>query len=217
MQDWKGWVRQQQVPQPTPACGTALFLHQPWGQLSAGLCTKPGLLPALANGSEMAPLVAVPRISSPQHRYWVSIALVRAVKALGKAQHSFWKTLKCHSAYFRQELCFVFHIRQFPSVWAFTGEWKPMMHLFLPRISIRNLDLASVHRCESKWEMEHKSLRRRDFLKWKDVSLQRKTSAIPSNWITNQKGWEVKYSKKSCYTRESGSSFAIHKKKEDSY
>lgn len=156
------------------------------------------LLPALGYGSETAPLVPAPRISSPQHRCWVWIKLIRTVKAPDKTQHSSLKTLKCHSTCFRQELFFVFqgergvfYIRQFPLVWAFTGEQKPTMQFFLPRISIRNLDLALVHSFGSKWGVRQKSLWRRDFLKWENLSLQRKTVVMPNNWITNQKGWEV--------------------------
>lgn len=169
-------------------------------QLSARLCTKPegSPSPSLGYGSETAPPVPVPRISSPQHRCWLWIELISTVKAPDKAQHSSSKTLKCHSTCFRQELFFVFqgerglfYIRQFPLVWAFTGEQKPAMQFFLPRISIRNLDLALVHSFGSKWGMEQKSLCRRDFLKWRNLSLQRRTVVIPYNWVTNQKGWEV--------------------------
>lgn len=52
-----------------------------------------------------------------------------------------------------------------------------MMQLFLPRITISNFDLARVHSFGSKWEMEQKSLCRRDFLKYKKLFFKEKNSS----------------------------------------
>ena len=158
---------------------------------------KGPLLPAPGNSPEMELFLTVPCISSHCNWCWLCIALIRrTVKALHKAQYGSLKTLKCHSTCFRQELFFVFkgergllYIRQSPLIWAFTGEQKPMMQFFLLRISIRNLDLAPVRSFESNWEMGEKSwCRRRDFWKWKNLSLKRKPVVIPYNLIANQKG-----------------------------
>lgn len=191
--------------QPKPAWAQLFSCTAPEvkHQHSARLCAKPKGFSQPGQWLTDDPSVAVPFISSPEQRCWVWIMLIRTVKAPDKAQHSSFNTLKCHRTCFRQQLLFVsqgerelFYIRQFPLVWAFTGEQKPMMQLFLPRISIRNLDLALLHSFGSKWEIEQKSLYRRDFLKWKKPFFKEKTSCN-TLWLNSKQkndGRFLKYS-----------------------